>query len=147
RGTSFSLQVHMAEVLFIRRQRPALVIKHKCKLSSVSVFALALVFLTSVGSHAIVAQGVTGTIKGTVSATAGDPSARPELLPGARLTLVNRDLPGTAFNTETDGTGNFVFRDLPAAVYSVTAEAKGLPGVTHEVRVTAGATLVVEFVL
>ena len=134
----------MAEMFFARRQPPALVIKHKFKLSFVSVFALTLVFQALA---ARLAQGVTGTIKGTVSATAGDPSARPELLPGAALTLVNRDLPGTAFKTVTDETGNFIFRDLPAAVYTATAEANGLPRVTSEIRLTAGATLVVEFVL
>src|SRR5260221_3589314 len=90
---------------------------------------------------------MTGTIKGTVSATAGDPSARPELLPGASVILVNRDLPGPAFKTVTDETGSFIFRDLPAAVYTATAEANGLPRVTTEIRLTAGATLVVEVVL
>ena len=137
----------MAEMFFARRKPTALVIKHKCKLSFVSVFALALVFQALAVSRPITAQGVTGTIKGTVSATAGDPSARPELLPGAQLTLINRDIPGTAFKALTDETGNFIFRDLPAAVYTATAEAVGLPRVTSEIRLTAGATLVIEFVL
>jgi len=61
--------------------------------------------------------------------------------------LVNRDLPGTAFKTVSDETGNFLFRDLPAAVYTATAEANGLPRVTSEIRLTAGATLFVEIVL
>src|SRR5260221_3281695 len=135
----------MAEVLFIRRHRPALVIKHKHKLSFVSVFVLVLVFQAHAVS--VKAQGLTGIIKGTVSATAGDPSARPELLPGAQLILVNRDLPGTPFKTVTDESGNFIFRDLPAAVYTATAESNGLPRVTSEIRLTAGATLVVDFVL
>jgi hypothetical protein len=137
----------MAEMFSARHQPPGLPIKHKCKLSFASVFTLALVFQALAAFHPILAQGVTGTIKGTVSATAGDPSARPELLPGAQLTLVNRDLPGTAFKTITDETGNFIFRDLPAAVYSATAEANGLPRIMSEIRLTAGATLVIEFVL
>jgi hypothetical protein len=133
----------MTEVFFARRKQTAVVVKHKYKLGSVLVLALALLFQTG----AVYAQGLTGTIKGTVSATAGDRSARPELLPGAHLTLVNRDLPGPAFNTVTDESGNFIFRDLPAAVYTATAEAAGLPRVTSEIRLTAGATLFVEIVL
>src|SRR3989440_8556704 len=146
-GTQRCAEVQMAEMFLARRQPPALVIKHQRKLSLVPFFLLALAFQALVVSRPIVAQGLTGIIKGTVSATAGDPSARPELLPGARLTLINRDLPGTAFKTVTDETGNFIFRDLPAAVYTATAEASGLPRVTSEIRLTPGATLVVEFVL
>ena len=137
----------MAEVFFARRKSTAVVCKHKGTLSFVSLLALAVVFQALAISRPVHAQGVTGTIKGTVSATAGDPSALPELLPGARLMLVNHDLPGTAFKTVTDETGNFIFRDLPAAVYTATAEASGLPLVTSEIRLTAGATLFVEIVL
>src|SRR5205807_8609686 len=93
------------------------------------------------------AQGLTGSIKGTVSATAGDAAARPELLPGARLTLINRDLPGKTLATVTDETGNFAFLELPAATYVLTAEADGLPRATREIRLTTGANLVVEIVM
>ena len=135
----------MAEVFFPRRS-PSVrrVIKHPRLLSVVLVFALTLVAYVS---GPVAAQGLTGAIKGTVSATAGDPSARPQLLPGALVMLVNPALPGTALKTVTDETGNFIFRDLPAAVYTATAEANGLPRVTSEIHLTAGATLVVEFVL
>jgi Carboxypeptidase regulatory-like domain/TonB dependent receptor len=132
---------------FFARTEPTARIRHRYALSFVSLLALAFVFLALNAAQPIAAQGLTGTIKGTVSATAGDPSARPELLPGARLTLVNAALPGTAFNAVTDETGNFIFRDLPAAVYTVTAEANGLPRATSETRLTAGSTLVVDFVL
>ncbi len=98
-------------------------------------------------ANVVFAQGLTGSIKGRVSATAGDPSAPRELLPGARLTLVNRDLPEKAFNAVTDETGNFSFLDLPAATYILTAEAGGLPRATRELRMTAGANLVVEIIL
>jgi hypothetical protein len=137
----------MAEVFFARRQPTTLVGQHKGKMNFVLLFLLALLFQSLTASRSIYAQGVTGTIKGTVSATAGDPSARPELLPGANVILVNRDLPGPAFKTVTDETGSFIFRDLPAAVYTATAEANGLPRVTTEIRLTVGATLVVDVVL
>ncbi|MFS8084693.1 MAG: carboxypeptidase regulatory-like domain-containing protein, partial [Acidobacteriota bacterium] len=137
----------MAEVLFARRKPTIFVIKNRCKLSFASIFALALVIQVLAAARPAGAQGLTGTIKGTVSATAGDPSVRSELLPSASVTLVNRDLPGTAFETVTDETGNFIFRNLPAAVYTATAEAGGLPRVASEIRLTAGATLFVEIVL
>jgi hypothetical protein len=137
----------MPKVFFAFREPTAFVIKQKGKLNLALVFVLALLFQTLVASRSVYAQGVTGTIKGSVSATAGDPSAPPELLPGASVILVNRDLPGPAFKTVTDDTGNFIFRDLPAAVYTATAEANGLPRVTSEIHLTAGATLLVEIVL
>ena len=137
----------MAEVFFARRKPTTLLSKHQGKLSFVLFFLLALLFQILFAAPSIHAQGVTGTIKGTVSATAGDPSARPELLPGAHLVLVNRDVPALSFKTVTDETGNFIFRDLPAAVYTATAEANGLPRVTSEIRLTTGATLFVEIVL
>jgi hypothetical protein len=93
------------------------------------------------------AQGLTGSIKGTVSATAGDASTRPELLPGASLTLINRDVPTVTFKSVTDETGNFAFLALPAGNYSLTAGAKDLPGVTREIHLSTGATLQVEIIL
>jgi len=120
-------------------------IKRKSNLSLISLCTLALVF--QVLSRTTPAQDVTSSIKGTVSATAGDASARPELLPGARLTLTNRDLPGTTLKTVTDETGNFAFLGLPSANYTLTAEANGLPSITRDIRLTTGATLAVEIIL
>src|SRR6266403_91540 len=138
----------MAEVFFALCKPAAFATAQTRKPCFAPIFVLALLLLPTLSvSRSAYAQGLTGTIKGTVSATAGDPSARPELLPGASVTLVNRDLPGAAFKTVTDENGNFIFRDLPAAVYAATAEGNGLPHVTTEIRLTAGATLVVDIVL
>src|SRR6185436_12764930 len=90
------------------------------------------------------AQGLTGSVKGTVSANSGNAAARPELLPGASLTLVNRDVPTAIFKSISDETGNFVFLVLPASTYILNAEAKGQPAVTREIKQTAGANLIVE---
>jgi hypothetical protein len=92
-------------------------------------------------------QGLTGSIKGTVSATAGDASTRPELLPGANLTLVNRDVPTLTFKSVSDETGNFAFLALPAGNYILTAEGKGFPNATREIHLNTGATLEVEIIL
>jgi hypothetical protein len=121
--------------------------KKRRKLKFTCLCALVLFFHAVTSPSRTSAQGVTGSIKGTVSATAGDASARPELLPDARLTLVNRDLPGASFKTTTDDTGNFVFLDLPAATYTLIVEANGLPNATREIRLTTGAALVVEIIL
>lgn len=109
------------------------------------IFCCALVFL--IAADLVRAQGLTGSIKGTVSATAGDPSARPELLPGANLILNNRDVPAASFKTVSDETGNFAFLALPAGNYTLTADAKGLSSVTREIHLNTGAALEVEIVL
>jgi len=57
----------MAEVFFTRRQRPAQVIKREVTW----LCALAFVVQIFAAAPRVCSQGVTGTIKGTVSATAG----------------------------------------------------------------------------
>ena len=120
--------------------------KSKRHVIFISVSAVALVFQALMLSRPIHAQGLTGSIKGTVSATAADTSARPSLIPAARLSLVNRDIQGAAVKIVTDEAGNFAFLDLPAANYTLTAEADGLPVVKQDIRLTTGAALVVEIV-
>ncbi len=89
-----------------------------------------------------------GSIKGTVSATSGDPNAPRTLLAKARVALANRDLPDkTPLTFVTDETGAFNFADLPAATYLLSAEADGFPRVTKEINLATGATLQVEILL
>jgi len=90
---------------------------------------------------------VTGSIKGTIGAATGGGEGTSTLLAGARVTLVNRDLPEQQFNTVTDEAGQFAFLDLPAAVYILTAEADGLPRITREIDLATGASLIVNVVL
>jgi hypothetical protein len=121
--------------------------KSKRELVFIFVSALALFFQALMLARPAHAQGLTSSIKGTVSATAGDPSAQPELIPGARLALVNRDLQGAPLKTVTDETGNFAFLNLAAGNYTLTAEDEGLPSVKREITLTTGANLVVEIIL
>jgi len=121
--------------------------KSKRELILVFVSAIALLFLTLTPSRTTPAQGLTGSMKGTVSAIAGDASAQPELIPGARLALANRDLQGLPLRTVTNETGNFAFLGLPAGNYTLIAEADGLPSVKREISLTTGATLFVEVIL
>jgi hypothetical protein len=105
--------------------------------------------LTSTRSAAASVCSDAGSIKGTVWATTAAVSAntRPTLVSGAKLTLVNRDLPSQVFKTTTDDVGSFIFINLPAATYVLTVEAGGVPNVTRELRLTFGATLIVEIEL
>ena len=66
------------------------------------------------------AQQLTGRIKGTVKVTTEASDAPPSSLVGARLKLVNRDLPEQVFNVVTDEAGNFIFTDLPATTFVLT---------------------------
>ena len=85
-----------------------------------------------------------GSIKGTVRATTRATNAPPAPIAGARLTLVNRDLPNQTAQAVTDAAGDFAFTGLPAATYVLTVEASGLPTVTREIRLATGAALTVE---
>src|SRR5437899_2502826 len=93
------------------------------------------------------AKAATGSIKGVVRATTQTSGTRPILLSSARVTLTNRDLPTQVLKTVTDDAGAFVFTDLPAATYLLTAEASGLPSATREIILTEGANLTVEIEL
>lgn len=136
------LQYHSASWLlrafaFLRLDAPRL-----------SAFALCCaIFASMTWMPTVRALAVAGRIKGTVSVTTTDPNARPALLAGARLTLVNRDVTGPSIKAVTDDAGNFAFTDLPAATYVLTAEADGLQSVTREIRLTAGDTLIVDIEL
>lgn len=137
----------MAELSLARLMNVSLIVKSKRELTFVFVSALAFLFFQAGMLAPTLAQGLAGKIKGTVSATAGDTSAQPELIPGARLSLVNLDLQSTPLETVTDETGNFAFLDLPAGKYSLTADSSGLPSVKREISLTTGATLMVEVIL
>jgi hypothetical protein len=93
------------------------------------------------------AQQLTGRIKGTVQVTSEATDAPPALLPGARLTLVNRDLTEQVFKVTTDDVGNFIFTDLPAATFVLTVEADGLATVKREISLAPGVGLTVEVVM
>ena len=137
----------MTELSFARFESVALMVKSKRKLVFVFVSAIAFLFQARMLYQPTSAQGLAGKIKGTVSATAGDASAQPELIPGARLVLVNQDLQRATLKAITDETGNFAFLDLPAGNYTLTVESNGLPAVKREISLAAGATLIVEVLL
>ena len=106
----------------------------------VTMWMISAVMCISAG----VASADVGSIRGTVRATTRVANTRPVPLPDAHLTLVNRDLPAQSMKTITDAAGNFIFHDLPAATYTLTVDADGLPSATREILLTQGAILTVE---
>jgi len=111
------------------------------------LLVLSVVFVLTGVYGALRAQTVTANLKGTVSATDGSPSAQPELIPGATLTLINTDLTTSTFKTSTDAAGNFAFRELPAGHYTLTAEATGFPRAVKQIQLTGGGSTVVGILL
>ena len=82
-----------------------------------------------------------GTIKGTVSATAGGKST---FIAGAKLTLTNKAIPAQPFRAESNEAGEFVFGNLPSGDYILFIEAAGLSSVTREIKLDSGAVLTVD---
>ncbi len=82
-----------------------------------------------------------GTIKGTVSATAGGQST---FIAGAKLTLTNKATPAQPFRAESNEAGEFVFGNLPSGDYILFVEAAGLSSLTREIKLDSGAVLTVD---
>ncbi|MCU1267242.1 MAG: hypothetical protein JWM21_3560 [Acidobacteria bacterium] len=106
-------------------------------------FTVCLAFLC-LGTNTIRGAPAGGSVKGMVRATTGAAGTLAVPLPGAKITLSNRDLPTKPLETITDEAGNFAFAELPAATYLLTAEADGLTKVAREIHLTEGASLTVE---
>ena len=107
-------------------------------------WCIAAFLMVALCPYTAVAKTATGSIRGVVRATTQTSGTRSILLSNARITLVNRDLPTQVMAVVTDDTGAFVFSDLPAARYLLTAEAVGLPNATREIALTEGSSLSVE---
>ncbi len=118
-----------------------------CRWAVVFACCTGVFLLCGTRPNIVQAKAATGSIKGVVRATTQTSGTRPILLSSARVTLTNRDLPTQVLKTVTDDAGAFVFTDLPAATYLLTAEASGLPTATREIILTEGANLTVEIEL
>src|SRR5687767_10548844 len=78
--------------------------------------AAAMWLLLSVMSHAGYAQGVTGTVSGTVKDAQGG------VVPGASVTLINEAQGTTTAPVVTNASGDFVIPNLAANTYTVQVE-------------------------
>jgi len=117
------------------RKRPAV----RCALS----FWLCLAFLC-LGLNNVRGAPLGGSISGVVRATTGAAGTLAVPLPGAQLTLLNRNLSADPLKMITDVMGNFAFSGLPAGDYLLTAAAPSLPESTREIHLNEGARLTVE---
>jgi len=119
------------------------------KAQATSTLRYAVVALLMTMAQVSIARALpdAGGIKGTVKATTGATESAPAPIPGARVSLANRDLPSTSVKITTDDAGNFAFTNLPAANYLLTVEADGLPTITREINLATGQVLTVEIVL
>jgi hypothetical protein len=105
------------------------------------------IFSLLVAHSSTATRGLSGHIKGTVKVTTEVTEAPPASLVGARITLVNRDLTDRVLKGVTDNAGNFIFTDLPAAAYVLTADADGLATVKREINLPPGGVVIVEIVM
>jgi iron complex outermembrane receptor protein len=77
-----------------------------------------------------------GVIKGKVVTSDGKPAAEVAVI-----------LQGTSYATETDGTGAFTFRNIPAGSYQVVVSQPGYSNISKDVTVEAGKTATLSFQL
>src|SRR5580765_6070785 len=105
--------------------------------------AACAVFLFFNSQNAFSAEA--GTIKGTVRAVAaGGATTQATLIADAKLTLTNRATPDQPLKTTSNASGDFIFENLPAGVYTLTVEANGLAKATQEIPLAPGALLILQ---
>ena len=100
------------------------------KSSTVLVVSLCLASFLALGlCSAAVAQSITGTILGTVRDSSN------AVILGSKI-LITNEATNVEYRSETGATGEFVAPNLPAGVYTVSAEADGFTR-----RVVKGVTV------
>ena len=91
----------------------------------------------SLGGSALLAQGTTGKVEGTVLDPAG------QGVNGAQVLVV-----GTSMGTVTDAKGYYFINSVPAGVHTLRAQFIGMqPAEVRDIRVLAGQTMTVKFTL
>jgi hypothetical protein len=92
-----------------------------------------LIFMASIGS--LWAQSTTGTILGTVM------DSSKSVIHAAKVTLTNEGT-GISSEAETSESGDYVFPNLQAALYSVRVEASGFRNAkVQHIRMLLNATV------
>ncbi|MBV9144852.1 MAG: carboxypeptidase regulatory-like domain-containing protein, partial [Acidobacteria bacterium] len=86
-------------------------------------------------------QAVNGTLLGTLTDASG------AVVAGAQVTITEAGT-GIAHSTQSNGSGNYVFPDLPPGNYNVTAEAKGFKKETRtSVRLEVNSTVRIDMAM
>ncbi|MBV9073492.1 MAG: carboxypeptidase regulatory-like domain-containing protein, partial [Acidobacteria bacterium] len=92
-------------------------------------------------SMAAFGQAVNGTLLGTLTDASG------AVVAGAQVTITEAGT-GIAHSTQSNGSGNYVFPDLPPGNYNVTAEAKGFKKETRtSVRLEVNSTVRIDMAM
>ncbi|MDH4042860.1 MAG: SusC/RagA family TonB-linked outer membrane protein [Gemmatimonadota bacterium] len=104
---------------------------------AISRSVIVAVVATLCASGPLAAQAQTGTIVGTVKDVA------------TTMGLANTSvaIEGTRRGTTTAADGSFVLADVPVGIVRLVARSIGYAPVTHEITVTAGQPITVEFVM
>ncbi|MEP6850963.1 MAG: TonB-dependent receptor [Acidobacteriota bacterium] len=109
---------------------------------SVSVLSVAatILFLCASSSFGL-PRFDAGTIKGTVTASAGTNSA---VVAKADLTLTRKAAADQVYRTSSGDAGEFIFRSIPSGEYVLLVAAQGLSPVTREIKLESGAILTLD---
>jgi hypothetical protein len=103
--------------------------------------SFALMFLLAPGTHCLLAQTITGSLRGTVHDSTG------ALIPGASVSATNTET-GAVRKAQTNGSGAYEISGVPAGVYNVEATNRGFRTELRKgVTLTVGATVNVDFSL
>src|SRR4051812_14271180 len=103
---------------------------------SASVLAAVLFIVGMLGPTAIAAQGLTGTLIGTVKDAQGG------VLPNATVTITSSALIGGTKTTNTNDKGQMRFLALPPGRYALVIHAPGFADLHEDdIRIGAGATI------
>src|SRR6185436_2748221 len=93
--------------------------------------------MLSLGGSALLAQGTSGKVEGTVLDPAG------QGVTGAQVMVL-----GTSLGAITDSKGYYFINNVPAGLHSLRAQYIGMqPAEVRDVRVLAGQTMTVKFSL
>ena len=104
------------------------------RITFTAAFGLGLLLLTTALPAA--AQGVTGTVSGTVKDAQGG------VIPGATVTLISETKGTQASPRVTNGTGDFVFPNITADTYTVRVELPSFKTLNRTgVKVSPGSTI------
>src|SRR5437762_9690729 len=108
-------------------------------LQVLSVCVQALVAVVAIGVTTASAQGLGGA--GTVQGTVKDPTGG--VMQAVEVKIAN-PVSGYSRTTTTDGTGKYIFNNLPPNPYHVSVEAQGFQPLEKDVDVRSGVPITLD---
>src|SRR6185312_8616505 len=112
-----------------------------CAAAIYASYVVMLFFATSIAAVTVRAQGLNGTIVGTLTDQAG------AVVPNATIALVN-DATGFRRTAVSNDSGQYVAYSIPTGIYTLTVAQPGFETLVRRgVEVTAAATLTIDLKL